>query len=67
MKVAQKWRAATADHADERPTRCPHGRAGTSAPLVAIRDLTKHYMRGDQVIPVLVDINLDVEAGDSSR
>jgi putative ABC transport system ATP-binding protein len=33
-------------------------------PLVAIRGLTKYYVRGDQVIPVLVDINLDVFAGD---
>jgi putative ABC transport system ATP-binding protein len=33
-------------------------------PLVLIRGLTKHYIRGDQVIPVLVDINLDVRAGD---
>jgi putative ABC transport system ATP-binding protein len=33
-------------------------------PLVAIRGLTKYYVRGDQVIPVLVGINLDVFAGD---
>jgi len=33
-------------------------------PLVAIRDLTKYYIRGDQVIPVLVGINLDIYAGD---
>ena len=32
--------------------------------LVAIRSLTKHYVRGDQVIPVLVDINLDIDVGD---
>jgi putative ABC transport system ATP-binding protein len=40
--------------------------AGTSGgePLVAIRNLTKYYVRGEQVIPVLVDINLDVYAGD---
>ena len=37
---------------------------GTGAPLVAIRSLTKYYVRGGQVIPVLVDINLDVYAGD---
>ena len=35
-----------------------------AAPLVVIRGLTKHYIRGDQVIPVLVDINLDVREGD---
>jgi putative ABC transport system ATP-binding protein len=33
-------------------------------PLVAIRNLTKYYTRGEQVIPVLVDINIDVMAGD---
>ena len=34
------------------------------APLVAIRGLGKYYIRGDQIIPVLVDINLDVAEGD---
>ncbi len=29
-----------------------------------VRGLGKYYVRGDQVIPVLVDIDLDVEAGD---
>jgi putative ABC transport system ATP-binding protein len=38
--------------------------ASATEPLVAIRDLTKYYVRGDQVIPVLVGINLDVFAGD---
>jgi putative ABC transport system ATP-binding protein len=33
-------------------------------PLVAVRNVTKHYVRGGQVIPVLVGINLDVDAGD---
>ena len=33
-------------------------------PLVAIRALSKYYTRGGQIIPVLVDINLDVHAGD---
>jgi putative ABC transport system ATP-binding protein len=33
-------------------------------PLVAIRDLSKYYVRGDQVIPVLTDIALDVWPGD---
>ena len=32
--------------------------------LVAIRDLSKYYVRGDQIIPVLVDIDLDVRAGE---
>ena len=40
--------------------------AATSAPdaLVAIRNVTKFYVRGGEVIPVLVGINLDVYAGD---
>ncbi|HLW11976.1 MAG TPA: ABC transporter ATP-binding protein [Casimicrobiaceae bacterium] len=33
-------------------------------PLVSVRALTKYYVRGDQIIPVLVDIDLDVAAGD---
>jgi putative ABC transport system ATP-binding protein len=32
--------------------------------LVEIRHLTKYYLRGDQIIPVLVDINFDVRLGD---
>ena len=32
--------------------------------LVEIRGLTKYYQRGGQIIPVLVDINLDVRIGD---
>jgi len=46
--------AASAAPAEEAP----------GEPLVAIRDLTKYYFRGDQVIPVLVGINLDIRAGD---
>jgi putative ABC transport system ATP-binding protein len=38
--------------------------APSCEPLVAIRDLTKYYVRGDQVIPVLVGIDLDIQAGD---
>jgi len=33
-------------------------------PLVAIRGLAKYYLRGDQVIPVLAGIDLDVRRGD---
>jgi len=35
-----------------------------AAPLVSIRNLSKYYVRGDQVIPVLVDIDLDVAERD---
>ncbi|MDQ6618777.1 MAG: ABC transporter ATP-binding protein [Pseudomonadota bacterium] len=35
-----------------------------STPVVQIRSLSKYYVRGEEVIPVLVDINLDVHAGD---
>ena len=37
---------------------------GGGEALVAIRNLTKYYVRGEQVIPVLVDINIDVMPGD---
>ena len=42
------------------------GRVGSSeaALLVEIRNLTKYYQRGGQIIPVLVDIDLDVRLGD---
>ncbi len=40
------------------------GAQAAGEPLVAIRSLTKYYTRGDQIIPVLVDINLRVFAGD---
>ena len=33
-------------------------------PLVRIRNLSKHYVRGDQDVPVLTDISLDIPAGD---
>ena len=36
----------------------------TTDVLVEIRQLSKYYTRGDQIIPVLVDINLDVPVGD---
>ena len=32
--------------------------------IVAIRNLAKAYRRGDQVVPVLTDITLDIAAGD---
>jgi putative ABC transport system ATP-binding protein len=38
--------------------------AGSGEVLVAVRSLSKYYTRGDQVIPVLVDINLDVAVAD---
>src|SRR6516162_4642021 len=51
---------------DRQPHAVTTAAATTSAPapLVAIRGLTKYYVRGDQLIPVLVDINLDVYEGD---
>ena len=33
-------------------------------PLVRIRNLSKHYVRGEQDVPVLTDISLDIPAGD---
>jgi putative ABC transport system ATP-binding protein len=35
-----------------------------SLPLVSIRQLSKYYVRGEQIIPVLMDIDLDVGAGE---
>src|SRR5947208_2419236 len=39
-------------------------RGESSPPLVETIGLSKYYVRGDQVIPVLVDINLTVPEGD---
>ena len=36
----------------------------SKAPLVAIRHLAKSYRRGDQIVPVLTDITLDIDEGD---
>ena len=38
--------------------------AARGEPLVAIRGLSKHYVRGDQLIPVLVDLDLDIGEGE---
>ena len=35
-----------------------------SAAVVSLRSLSKYYVRGEEVIPVLVDIDLDVALGD---
>ena len=42
----------------------PAAEAEKRQPLVAIHGLSKYYVRGDQVIPVLVDLDLDVYAGE---
>ncbi len=34
------------------------------APIVEIKNVTKSYRRGSQTVPVLVDINLDIEEGE---
>jgi putative ABC transport system ATP-binding protein len=36
----------------------------STSPLIRIRNLAKSYRRGGQVVPVLTDITLDVQAGD---
>jgi len=38
--------------------------ASESSPLVLVKDLSKSYKRGDQEIPVLKNISLDVSQGD---
>jgi putative ABC transport system ATP-binding protein len=42
----------------------PGAAIGVQRRLVEIRDLSKYYVRGDQVIPVLVDIDLLIDAGE---
>jgi putative ABC transport system ATP-binding protein len=50
--------------ADTRIDNAARGDSISSPPLVEIRNLTKYYQRGGQIIPVLVDIDLDVRLGD---
>ena len=38
--------------------------AAQALPLIEIRGLSKSYRRGEQSVPVLLDINLDVERGE---
>ena len=40
------------------------GAGAAALPLIRIRELSKSYQRGGQQIPVLLDIHLDVMAGD---
>ncbi len=47
---------------EQRPQR--EAETPASPVLVSVRNLSKYYVRGDQIIPVLVDIDLDVNAGD---
>jgi len=46
------------------PADVARGSTAARRPLVAIRAVSKHYVRGGQVIPVLSAIDLDVYAGD---
>ena len=57
--IREALRATSAD--DSEPG--PRGDAGMPA-LVSIRNLSKYYVRGDQIIPVLTDLDLDVNGGD---
>ena len=38
--------------------------AAARAPVVEIRHVAKHYVRGGQIVPVLTDISLDIAAGE---
>ena len=42
----------------------PHQEGGREKPIIEIRNLSKSYRRGGQVVPVLDDITLDIAAGD---
>jgi len=56
--------AASEARASERVVAASTADMTQAPPLVSIRNLSKYYVRGDQIIPVLVDIDLDVAAGD---
>ena len=52
------------DRREAAPVASGDGDGAPREPLVEIRALSKYYVRGDQVIPVLEHINLDVYPGD---
>ena len=55
---------AFADKPGSDPMRATPGSDPSNPVLVEIRGLSKYYTRGDQIIPVLVGIDLDVRAGE---
>jgi putative ABC transport system ATP-binding protein len=60
MKVGSDSTSETVDAA----TVVPSAKVESDPILVEIRKLSKYYQRGGQIIPVLVDIDLDVRLGD---
>src|SRR3569833_585432 len=63
MPTAPRGSTEAGAEASEPPA-LAHASPAQRPALVATRGLSKYYVRGDQVIPVLVDINLDVAEGD---
>ena len=61
---SSRSRRSSVDSAGRTDARSDAGSRARDAPIVEIRELSKYYVRGDQLIPVLVEINLDVWAGD---
>jgi putative ABC transport system ATP-binding protein len=59
-----KAESATTSHDAELPSASARPGAASGIVLVEIRKLSKYYQRGGQIIPVLVDIDLDVRLGD---
>ncbi len=51
----------TARGSQPRETRCP---AASAAPLISARDVTKVYAMGEQQVPALDGVSLDIAAGD---
>jgi putative ABC transport system ATP-binding protein len=47
----------------ERPSATPTA-TPTAPALIQIRNVAKHYVRGEQIVPVLHDVNLDIPEGD---
>jgi len=66
VNASARGEAGQGGRADTGPGSDPRQPKPGSDPrvLVSIRHLSKVYLRGDQVIPVLLDIDLDVAEGD---
>ncbi len=64
LPVNDSQSPGTRDAPDGAATPAAGAAPANAEPLVKIRKLAKSYRRGDQVVPVLSDITLDIMAGD---
>jgi len=62
--MSESIRSGNGDAVADTPLAGKVQRAGSGRPLIQIRNLSKSYHRGEQIVPVLENINLDVGEGE---